>query len=50
MKEIFIFNYIVRAILFICITIASIHFEKTSLLWWYLLPACMGLANDSKKE
>lgn len=40
-----------RIILIICITYAAIYFNKPSLLWWYILPAVMGLSvsSDNKK-
>lgn len=44
MKSIFIANYICRAVAFICITLVAIHFEKTSLLWWYILPFLMDIS------
>lgn len=50
MKTIFIFNYITRTIVFICITIASIYFQKPSILWFYLLPALMGISTKESGD
>ena len=51
-KIIYICNCILRAVAFICITTAAIYFLKTSLLWWYIVPALMGLPfeGDNKNE
>ena len=43
MKAIYIINHIVIAIAFICITITAISFQKTGILWWYLVPFFMGV-------
>jgi hypothetical protein len=43
-KTFLICHAIVRCIAFICITIAAIYFQKISVLWWYLVPACMGVS------
>jgi hypothetical protein len=29
---------IVCSLLFICITITAIYFQKVGILWWYVLP------------
>lgn len=43
-------NSIARIVFIICITYVAIHFKKPSLLWWYILPACMGLSVSSERE
>lgn len=50
MNKIYIANYICRAVAFVCITVATIYFQKPSLLWWYLLPFFMGLSSDNKRS
>jgi hypothetical protein len=40
-KFVYLWNSILRAIAFVCITIAAIHFNAISILWFYLLPAFM---------
>lgn len=34
----------------ICVTVASIHFENTSLLWWYLLSLLMSFRYSEKEK
>ena len=41
-------NCLLRITLTICITYSAINFQKTSLLWWYVLPAMLGLNISSK--
>lgn len=41
-------NCLLRITLTICITYSAIHFQKPSLLWWYILPAMLGLSVSSK--
>lgn len=48
MKFFIIMNEITRIAAFICITICAIYFQKTSVLWWYLVPLCMGLSFEKK--
>ena len=36
-------NVIVFSLLFICITIAAIYFQKVGILWWYVLPALIAM-------
>ena len=42
-KFVYLWNSILRAIAFVCITVAAIHFNTISILWFYLLPAFMGI-------
>ena len=47
--RIFMYNALLRSVAFVCITVAAVFFESTSILWWYLVPAFMGLsASDTK--
>lgn len=39
----FICNCIVRAVAFICITVAAIYFGIIGVLWFYLIPMFMGI-------
>ena len=41
--NIFLYNALLRSVAFVCITVAAVHFESTSILWWYILPGLMGL-------
>lgn len=41
-KVLFVCKAIVQAIAFICVTIAAIRLNKISVLWFYLVPLCMG--------
>lgn len=38
MKTTIICEAVVKSVAFICITLATIYFKDTSLLWWYLAP------------
>lgn len=33
----------------VCITVVTIHFEKASLLWWYIAPIIIALYNPEDK-
>ena len=43
-------SYLSRIVAFVCITVAAIHFQKTSLLWWYILPALLGCSVETKEK
>ena len=43
-------SYLSRIVGFVCVTIVSIYFQNPSLLWWYLLPACMGVGLKTEKD
>jgi len=43
-----LFNSILRAVAFICITVAAIHFGKVGVLWFYLVPMFMGIDYEKK--
>ena len=49
---VYMWNSILRAVAFICITVAAIHFGKISILWFYLVPMFMGIEynNGEKSE
>ena len=50
-KVMVIFHFIAVIAFIVCITIASIHFGKPGILWWYLVPAfTMGLEVKDYKE
>lgn len=49
-KFAYMWNSILRAIAFICITVAAIHFGKVGILWFYLVPMFMGIEYKSDKE
>lgn len=42
--RIFMYNALLRSVVFVCITVAAVIFESTSILWWYLIPAFMVLS------
>ena len=50
--KIFMYNAVLRSVAFVCITVAAIYFESAGILWWYLVPAFMGLSaeRDKKKD
>ena len=49
-KTFLICNMIVRIVAFICITFAAVHFERASLLWWYIVPLLMSPSISDRKE
>lgn len=49
-KFTYMWNCILRAVAFICITVAAIIFEKPSILWFYLLPMFMSLNYKNEDE
>ena len=42
-EGIYMWNCILRAVAFVCITTASIYFGKVGILWFYLVPMLMGI-------
>jgi hypothetical protein len=42
-KFVYLWNSLLRAVAFICITIAAIQFNKVGILWFYLVPLFMGI-------
>ena len=48
---VYMWNCLLRAVAFICITAASIYFNKIGILWFYLVPMFMGIDyhSDNKK-
>ena len=50
MKIVIIGSIILKAIFFICVTIAAIYFQKPSLLWWYILGCFMGYEYESTPD
>lgn len=43
-EEIYIIaNYALRAIVFICVTVAAIYFKSVGVLWWYIVPLLMSI-------
>lgn len=49
-KFAYMWNCILRAIAFICITVAAIHFGKIGVLWFYLGPIFMSLDYTGNKK
>ena len=49
MTKLYAINCSLRAVAFICITIAAIYFKEIDILWWYLLPAFMALSKEAKE-
>lgn len=44
------FHYITIIVAFICITLAAMHFDKASLLWWYVIPMLTMFIGVSEKS
>lgn len=42
-KIVYLWNSILRAIAFVCITISAMHFNKIGILWFYIIPLFMGV-------
>ena len=49
-KSVYLWNSILRAVAFICITVAAIHFGKVGILWFYLVPMFMGIEYKSNEK
>lgn len=47
---VYMWNCILRAVAFICITVAAIHFGKISILFFYLVPMFMGIEYKDTEE
>ena len=45
--KIFMYNALLRSVAFVCITVAAVWFGRASILWWYIVPALMGLSTKS---
>ena len=45
--KIFMYNALMRSVAFVCITVAAVWFERAGILWWYIVPALMGLSTKS---
>ena len=45
--KVFMYNALLRSVAFVCITVAAIWFERAGILWWYIVPALMGLSGKS---
>ena len=43
-KSLMIAEAIIRCVYFACVTAAAIAFEKTGILWWYILGLFMGFS------
>lgn len=41
-KFVMLTNIIMRCTLFICVTMAAMHFENATILWWYIMALFMG--------
>ena len=54
MKAVMIANTIIMATYAICVTIAAVHFNNPSILWWYLMMGAIGFSyksgNDGKEN
>lgn len=50
MKMVMIANILIKVSFMICITILSIVFNKTSLLWWFLLVPFLGYDYHTEKD
>lgn len=46
-KTAIICNCIIRVVMIAGITAAAIYFSRIAVLWFYLLPACMGFTAQS---
>ena len=42
MKVVMIGNILIKSVFMICVTVLSIVFSKTSLLWWFILTPLLG--------
>ena len=49
MKIVMIANILIKTVFVICVTILSIMFNKTSLLWWLVLTPFLGYEYKTKE-
>lgn len=49
-KFVMLANIVIKTVFIISITAAAIHFEKPSLLWWYVLAAFSGYSIETEKD
>lgn len=50
MNTFLVCNCVTKCVAFICVTEAAIHFQRPSILWFFLIPALLGGTYESKKE
>lgn len=43
-------TFLVQITAIVCITFAAIHFQKSGILWWYLVPLIMGISSVDIKN
>ncbi len=48
MKIVMIANILIKSVFMICVTILSIMFNKTSILWWFVLTPLLGYEYKTK--
>jgi hypothetical protein len=42
MKTVMLFNFLIKAVYTVCVTLASMHFNSPAILWWFLLLPLLG--------
>lgn len=45
-----VFHYTSIIAAYVCVTLAAMHFDKPSLLWWYIIPMLTMLIGISEKS
>ena len=43
-------NVVIKSVFMICVTVLAIVFNKTSLLWWFLLTPLLGYEYHGKTD
>ena len=49
MKIVMIANILIKTVFVICVTVSAIMFNKTSLLWWFVLTPFLGYEYKTKE-
>ena len=50
MKAVMIANTIIMSTYAVCVTLAAIHFDSPSILWWYVMLGFIGFTTERKKD
>ena len=50
MKAVMIANILIRTVFMVCVTVLAIMFNRTNILWWFLLTPLLGYEYTRKIE
>lgn len=49
-KMAMLFNLVTYATFIVCVTVAAMYFDKSSLLWWYILVPFLGVNHKETQD